>query len=73
MLWVNTGVQARQIPVHSYDIVAAVVLLQTYKVLVISAYDPRIAEGTARAREEELNRKIDLVSQTIDKAQSEEG
>jgi hypothetical protein len=73
MLWVNVDVQARQIPVESHDIAAAVISLQTSKALVISAYDPRTTERSPISRDRVLEHKIILLQGAIDLARAEEG
>ncbi|TKA21892.1 hypothetical protein B0A49_13842, partial [Cryomyces minteri] len=49
MLWLNAKLQARAVPVDSYDIAAALIETASAKVLVIAAYDPRdMARGQSQ-------------------------
>ncbi|TKA61826.1 hypothetical protein B0A49_11603, partial [Cryomyces minteri] len=73
MLWLNAKLQARAVPVDSYDIAAALIETASAKVLVIAAYDPRdMARGQSQLTED-LMRKIQLVGETIDTIQRIEG
>ena len=65
MLWVNTGIQAIQAPIPSYDIAAATIETAGGTVLVISAYDSDAGEGVAE-RDRKLHRKLAFIRQAID-------
>ena len=65
MLWVNTGIQAIQVPIPSYDIAAATIETAGGTVLVISAYDSDEGEGVAE-RDRKLHSKLAFIRQAID-------
>ena len=61
MLWVNSRVDARQVPVLSPDITAALIKLPTRQILVASVY---VAPGDVEARKEAINHLRGLYHQT---------
>ena len=70
MLWVNSSNLARQVPVDSHDITAAIIRVQQERILVVSMYDPNCSRATSD-RSAALAHKLEIVQEVVEQARAE--
>lgn len=67
-IWVNQGIQAQQVPIDSYDIVAVNIPGKERDLLLVAAYDPAYCGIPSDQVEGGFREKIDKIGKTIDEA-----
>jgi hypothetical protein len=71
-IWTNRTVQAQQIPIDSYDMVAVTITGKQRKMLLIAAYDPGMGVTPVGQAEGEFGHKMRLIGETIEEARARE-
>ena len=72
MLWVNNKALARQLPVDSYDITAAVIRSGQAQMIIAAVYDAN-TKGSIVERNANLLGKLELVQEAVTQARAEAG
>ena len=67
-IWTNRTIQAQQIPIDSYDMVAVTITGKQRKLLLIAAYDPGTGVTPVAQAEEEFGHKMRMIGETIEGA-----
>lgn len=72
MLWINSRIQAIQVPVPSPDVIAATIETPQGSVLVIAAYDPDEGDDVP-GRDRKLHQRLACIRQAIDATMQKKG